>query len=112
MAYTEQLLYDPMKTIDSATFTGSYQALGTVLVHPASIVKIINASTVSVTISTDGGTSDHDFLPANSFALYDCTANRPSSSPTVAAPKGRQYMIKGSAGTGSVYLILQYINQA
>jgi hypothetical protein len=109
MAYTSQILYQPMQSIDSSTFTGSYQALGTPLVHPSSIIKVVNNSNVDVTVSTDG-INAMDFIPANSFFLYDCTTNTPpSDSQGVYVPKGTQYLVKGSAGVGLVYLVIQYI---
>jgi len=111
MAYTKQLLYETLRSIDSATFTGSYQALGTPLVHPASIVKLVNNSTVLVTVSIDG-VNDYDVAPSNSFWLYDATANTPSQGDdAIFAPQGRQYFVSGSAGTGLVYLVVQYILQ-
>lgn len=111
MAYTKQLLYEPLRSIDSTTFTGSYQALGTPLANPASLIKLVNNSTVLVIISVDG-INDVDVAPGNSFWLYDITTNTPSSGDdAIFVPKGRQYFVKGSAGTGSVYLIVQYILQ-
>jgi hypothetical protein len=110
MAYTKQMQYETLRSIDSATLSGSYQALGTPLAHPASIVKLVNNSTVLVTISIDGAT-DVDVAPATSFWLYDETANRPSSTDAIFAPMGRQYYVKGSAGTGSIYLVVQYVKQ-
>ena len=74
MSYKRTLLYEPLRSIDSATFTGSYQALGTPLAHPASIVKLVNNSTVLVTVSVDG-VNDHDVAPASSFWLYDVTSD-------------------------------------
>lgn len=110
MAYTKQLQYETLKSIDSATFTGSYQALGTALTHPAAIIKMVNNSNVLVTVSIDG-TNDVDVLPANSFWLYDCVTNRASSVDAVFHPQGRQFYVKGSAGVGLVYLVVQYIVQ-
>jgi len=110
MSYTRKLLYETLRSRDSATFTGSYQTLGSPLQNPASIVKFINNSDVVVTISVDG-VNDHDIAPASSFWLYDGTANSPHESDSIFAEKGRQYYVKGSAGTGSVYLVVQYIGQ-
>lgn len=111
MAYSKQLLYETLRSIDSSTFTGSYQALGTPLAHPASIVKLVNNSSVLVTVSTNG-TTDHDVSPNSSFFLYDVTTNTPSQGDdAVFIPQGTQYYVKGSAGTGSVYLVVQYIKQ-
>jgi hypothetical protein len=110
MAYTQKLAWETLRSIDSATFTGSYQALGTPLAHPSYICKLVNNSTVLVTISIDG-VNDHDVAPASSFWLYD-EGKTGLSSAEPALPKGTQVMVKGSAGTGSVYLVTQYIIQS
>ena len=111
MAYTKQLLYETLRSIDSATFTGSYQALGTPLANPASIIKVINNSNVFITVSTDG-IHDHDVAPPGSFFLYDETANTPSNGDdAIFIPQGTQFSVKGAAGTGLVYLVVQYIKQ-
>lgn len=110
MAYTQRLNWETLRSIDSATFTGSYQALGTPLANPSYICKLVNNSTVLVTISIDG-TNDVDVAPAGSFWLYDeSKAASQSSSPSL--PAGTQIYVKGSAGTGSVYLVTQYIVQS
>lgn len=107
MAFTQRIAWETLRSIDSATFTGSYQNLGTPLQHPGYIVKLVNNSTVLVTISIDG-TNDVDVAPASSFWLYDeSKAGLESAAP--ALPAGTQIMVKGSAGTGSVYLVSQYI---
>ena len=70
MSYTTRLAWETMRTIDSATFTGSYQALGTPLAHPSYILKLVNNSLALITVSIDG-TNDIDVAPAGSFWLYD-----------------------------------------
>ena len=111
MAYTNQLLYEPLRSIDSATFTGSYQAVGTPLVHPCAIVCFTNNSSVFVTVSVDG-VNDHDVLPGNSFKLYDNTSNSPPQACNgIFVPQNRQYYVKGVTGTGLVYLAVQYVSQ-
>jgi len=107
-SFTKKLVYDTLRSIDSATFTGSYQALGTPLANPSSIVKIVNNSDVLVTISVNG-TSDHDVVPGTSFTLYDVSANSLSESGSIFIPVSTQYYVKGSAGTGLVYLVVQYV---
>jgi hypothetical protein len=108
MAYGQALRYENLRSIDSSTFTGSYQTLGTPLLYPASIVKLINNSTVLVTISTDG-INDMDVAPASSFFVYDITTNEPNSSNALFVPEGTQYLVKGAAGTGLVYLVVQHL---
>lgn len=101
--------YETIKSIDSATFSGSYQAVGTATTHEARIFKIVNNSTMPVTISTDG-TNDMDFLPASSFVLYDLGTNRGNPAPALSLPKNTQFYAKGSAGTGLVYVVVIYAN--
>lgn len=108
--FKTQLLYETLRSIDSSTFTGNYQALGTPLMHPATMIKFTNNSSAFVTISIDG-VSDYDVLPGNSFVLYDVTSNAPAqASVGIFIPQGRQYYVKGSSSTGLVYLVVQYIN--
>lgn len=111
MAYSNSFLYEPLRSIDSASLTGTYQAIGTPLAHPASIVKLVNNSSVLVTISDDG-INDVDVAPATSFWLYDYTTNTPPQGCNGGfKAKGTQYLVKGTAGTGLVYLSVQYIVQ-
>jgi len=110
MAYTQRLAWETLRSIDSATFTGSYQALGTPLLYPSYILKMVNNSTSLVTISIDG-VNDMDVAPASSFWLYD-EGKVGLASAFPAMPAGTQVMVKAAAGTGSVYLVSQYIIQS
>ena len=111
MAYTTIMAYEPLRSFNAASLSGTYQPLGGPLTHAGTIVKMVNDSTVSVTVSFDGGT-DQDVCPASSFWLYDETANSPGgSSSATFLPKGTQVSVKGIAGTGTVYLVVQYIVQ-
>lgn len=104
---TSRINWETIRSIDSATFTGSYQALGSPLVYPSYICKLVNDSTALVTISIDG-VNDIDIAPANSFWLYDEGKTDPSYK-LAAIPAGTQFYVKGSAGTRSVYLVSQYL---
>ena len=94
---------DPIRKIDSATFTGAYQALGAKLTKPIRIMKFVNLSNVSVTISFDGAT-DHDIIPSEGFALYDFTSDKVQDDGYYVSA-GTQIWIKGAAGVGSVFLV-------
>lgn len=100
-----RLLPEELQSIDSATFTGSYQTLGT-LTKPSRIFKITNNSTVDVTVSWDGST-DHEYIPTGTFILLDCTSDAGSSG-VLEVAVGTVFSVKGSAGTGSVYLSSYY----
>jgi hypothetical protein len=101
-----RVFYEALRSRDSATFTGAYQTLGTPLGNNPFLYKIVNMSTVPVTVSLDGAT-DHDICPAGSFYLYDETANA-SREGGLTISKGTQVWIKGAAGVGLVYLVVQY----
>lgn len=106
MAYTTRIDWEPLRSIDSATFVGTYLPLGGPLLNPSYKLKLVNNSNVLVTVSKNG-TSDIDVAPANSFWLYDedVTQNHEAMS------EGTQIFVKGSVGVGLVYLVTQFILQ-
>ena len=101
--------WETLRSIDSATFTGAYQAIGTPLGHDSFLIKIVNNSTSLITISIDGAT-DVDVVPAGGFFLYDERTNA-SREDGQTVPKGTQFYLKGAAGTGLVYLVAQYTGE-
>jgi len=107
MGFSSRLAWDKLRMIDSATLSGAYQALGSPFANPAYKIKMVNNSTVLVTVSNDG-VNDYDVCPGNSFWLYDETQ---SSVPPAgqALPEGTQIYVKGSPGVGLIYLVVQYI---
>jgi hypothetical protein len=105
--YTNRIAWETLRSIDAATFTGSFQAVGTPLVHSSYILKMVNDSNVAVTVSIDG-TNAVDILPAGSFWLYD-EGKTGHTSQFPAMPKGTQIYVSGSAGVGDVYVVSQYI---
>jgi hypothetical protein len=106
--YTTEVVMipDTIRSIDSATFSGAYQAIGGPLTRPIRIFKFVNNSNALVTISWDG-VNAHDILPAGSFFLYDITANHSNVEGTQGqyVRVGTQFYVKGAAGVGSVYLV-------
>jgi len=95
---SNRLRWETLRSINSATLTGGYDAVGTPLENPAFICKLVNNSTVLVTVSIDG-VNDVDVAPAGSFFLYDELGDLPA---------GTQIYVKGSAGTGLIYFATQY----
>jgi hypothetical protein len=98
--------FEALRSINSATFTGAYQAIGSATAHESFLIKMVNISTVPVIVSVDG-IIDHDICPAGSFWLYDEQANS-SREGGLKIPKGIQVYVKGAAGVGSVYVVVQY----
>jgi hypothetical protein len=102
-------VFENLRSIDSATFTGAYQAVGTPLANPAVLMKLVNNSSVVVTVSTDG-VNDKDILPGTSFTLYDFSSDAQdvSSGGRLALPQGTQIYVKGTASTGLFYVVVIY----
>lgn len=97
--------YIPRQSRAASTFDNSYQTLGSALSSPAVLAKIVNNTNQDLDVSTDGST-DHDFIPANSFTLYDLRTNHGADHDFMFR-KSTQFYVKGAAvGTGSVYLVV------
>ncbi len=94
---------DPMRSIDSATFTGAYQAVGTPLARNIRLFKVVNDSSVPITLSWDG-INDNDYIPANAFSLYDITSDKVKDDGWFVST-GTQFYVKGAAGVRLVYII-------
>lgn len=108
MSITQRIAWETLRSRDSATFDNSFQTLGSPLVYPSYILKIVNDSSILVTISIDG-TNAIDVAPSNSFFLYDEGKVGPSATHP-AIPSNTQIYVKGAtAGTGLVYLVSQYV---
>ena len=97
----------PMVPFNAATLNGSYQAIGNPIPNDTRIIKIVNASDSTVAISINGTTA-HDVAPAGGFFLYDIGTNRGNPAPLMSLPKGTQFYVNGSVGTGSIYLVAWY----
>ncbi len=108
MSYTNRIAWETLRSLDSATLTGVYLAVGTALLHPSYKLKMVNNSNVSVTVSIDGVT-DIDVCPANSFWLYDESQAQFNTANLPTIPKGTQIFVKGAVGTGLIYLVSQYL---
>lgn len=94
---------DTIRSIDSATFTGAYQAVGIPLTRNIRLFKVVNDSSVPVTLSWDG-INDHDYIPANAFSLYDITSDKVKDDGWFVST-GTQFYVKGAAGVRFVYIV-------
>lgn len=105
-ALSTKILPDTIRSIDSSTFTGSYQAVGSQLTFPTRIVKFTNNSGVLVTVSWDG-VHDHDVIPAGGFLLLDVSSDKESSGIFEIAAN-TQFFVKASSSTGFFYISTYY----
>ena len=104
--FTQKLLPETMRTINSASFTGSYQTVGSILAYPSKMLIFVNNSGVIVTVYWDC-VNDHMILLPGATVIMDEDSNAVSSAQFETA-QGTQFYVKGSASTGLVYLSTFY----
>lgn len=94
----------PLTNIASSTFSGSYQAINsTGLPNACFLIRLISTSSTPVTISYDG-TNDHDYLPGGATIQLPHQSNSQPNNFIANLPIGTIVYVKGTAGTGNVYL--------
>lgn len=100
--------FDPIRSIAFGSITNSYQNLGTAFEHAMRVLHFINNTDGSMMISFDG-TNDNIFVPANTFALYDLTAQEDVNE-MFRYQVGSQLKIKyiSAPTTGSFYVVAVY----
>lgn len=102
-----------LRSFDTSGLTGSYQLVGVVWPRPITLLRIVNAADVAVTISYDGVTA-HDIILAsgtegNTITL-DVGANT-ADQKFAALRQGGGVYVTGSAGTGLLYVAAYGPNQ-
>lgn len=114
MAYTNRIAWEVLRSVDTSTMVAStYLELGTPLLFPSYKLKVVNNSDVLILVSIDG-VNDYDVVPPGGFFLYDETQAQISTANAPSIPKGTQVLIQSpdAPGTGSVYLVSQYLIEA
>ncbi len=84
----------------SAVMTGSFVKIGTLTDSPV-IIIFDNQGTVSVAISTDGGTTTWRTFPAGEAMILDMRANL-GIAPNFTFPVGTTFHGNGASGTFSI----------
>lgn len=105
----KQAAFETIRSIDSATFTGSYQTLGTPLTNGSCLAFFFNNSGVLVTFSDDG-VHDKFVLPSGAGIVFDFGSDAQSrgGDAQLLYPANTQIWVKGSASTGLVYFSTIY----
>ncbi len=98
-----------LSNVLSSTVTSLYAPLnGTGFIQSPFFIRIVNASTMGITVSYDG-THDNEFIPSNTvFELPSQTNSQPNAQVALFS-KGTIVYIKGTAGTGNIYLSGYYV---
>lgn len=101
MALKNSIKAVPLTNIDSSTVTTLYKAINIGgLPNPCFKIRIINNSSNDVTVSYDG-TNDHDYIPKSTSIEISGAANIPQFGTFTA---NTVVYVKGTAGTGNIYL--------
>lgn len=100
----------PLTSIASSTVSGTYQAINANgLSEACFMIRINNDSNKDITVSYDGST-DHEFIIASDFLQVDAQNNARPNNFIALFPKGMIVYVKGTAGTGNIYLSGYYQN--
>jgi len=93
-----------LSSFDSANLIANYQLLSATagIPHPIFYGKIVNNSNVPVTVSYDG-TTDHDFVRANTDAPINFQTNNQPTNQNALLPQYTKVYVKGNAGAGLIY---------
>lgn len=111
MVYTNRVAWEGLRTLDTSTMASSstWYDIGTKTSHPAYKLRIVNDSDVLVTISIDGSNAV-DVVPSEGVVLYDASQAQMSTSNLPCIPAGTQFSAQAAtAGTGNLYLVVQYL---
>lgn len=103
MTLYKRFYFEPLQSIGFGSISGVYAAVGTALPAAAQKVKFQNLTNANITLSLDG-TGDHDLIPINGFALYDCTTEGDPNQVTPQIAAGTIFYVKGTPSSGSFYV--------
>ena len=111
MATKNIILPIALSSIDSATFTGSYQLLSAAAGVPfaCTIIRIVNNSNRDITISYDG-TTDHEFLQDTDSLKLEFQSNSQPSGMVSCLPVGTKIYVKGLVGGAGLVFLSGYYN--
>jgi hypothetical protein len=101
--------FDGYRSLAFGSVGATYTALGTPTTHLMRILKIVNNTNADLNISFDG-TTNNDFVPANSFVLYDFETNSSTDYDFFLALSTQLYVNynTGAPTSGSVYAVMVY----
>lgn len=101
-----RLAFEPERTLAFGSISGTYAKVGTAFSNPIRIIVLQNQTDVAVTFSLDG-TNDTITLQSKIAFTFDVSANS-STQNSFNISQGTQVWVKGSPGSGNVYVSAFY----
>jgi hypothetical protein len=101
---------EPLRSLGFGSISASYAEVGTATDNPVRLFCITNATQGDMLFSLDG-TTDHLFLKAGSFKLFDVQSNMtPNKESNYVFDKGTKFYVKQVTApvSGSVYVEILY----
>lgn len=99
-------------SLAGSSVSSSYQALNASGLGAACFkIAIYNTTNTALDVSYDG-TTDNDVVPANSFIEIMSQTNAVLNSNVALFPSNTVVYVKGSAGSGNIYLSGYYVSQS
>jgi len=105
MAYGRRVQFEAVREAAFGAIGAAYAALGAVLTDNARIISITNSTDAEVYISFDG-VNNHIRLAANSFKIFDLTANKVRDDGYFIATNTQIYQMRvaGAPTVGSLWV--------
>jgi len=98
-----------LSSILSSTVTSLYAPLNSLgFAQAPFFIRIVNASNMAITVSYNG-VDDNEFIPANSVFELPSQTNAQPGAHMALFPKNTIVYVKGTAGTGNIYLSGYYV---
>jgi hypothetical protein len=105
----KRALFEPLRSINATTFTGSFIPIGTPLANPSVWLLVLNDTTVTVLISDDGVNPKFALLTVTSVVIdISSDAQSTSGSARLSMPQNTQLYVSATAGTGLLYVSTMY----
>lgn len=103
--------FDAFRSVAFGSITASYVQVGTPIGHQDRLLKFVNNTNADIRVSFDG-TTDNDFIPANSFALYDFQTDAQADYKfTISVGTGISVKYDSAAPTGGSFYIIGIYGQ-
>ena len=102
-----RVAFEALRTLAHGSISGTYAAVGSAFSNPIRCIDITNNTDADLTISFDG-TNDHVFVPKATSKQFNYESNKELPAGKLTQAIGTVVYVKGSPGTGNVYVAVFY----